>query len=144
MTLEIGIVTSVKYGSGGVICNVQSKERTQTQYTNCPVLRTFAGVNNPPKPGQRVLIGRLTDEKEVVVGVLSSEDGAPSDLSPGEYSISLDSGTKVTFTENGGSWDVNITASGKVYIDGTAFVDHTHDYTDNTTNGSTTRTTDPP
>lgn len=70
----------------------------------------------------------------------------PSSLGPGDLAITLNAGTHITFLkQSNGTYNVDIAADGDVTIDGIDFDQHTHDYVDELSDGSTaTKTTDPP
>lgn len=152
--MEHGTVTNVEYKKGVPVCSVRLQKRVDTEDKTVPVMRQHHGMFMVPEEGQKVQMLKL-DEQRFIIGILNNGNGYDNpDLSEGELAFKLDSDTKLTFTENSnGDIDVNVKASGKVYIEGTAFSDHTHDYDDSTiedtgdgsgTESTTTKTTDPP
>lgn len=147
--LEEGIITSVKYEQGIPVCDVEHLHRIDEETKNVPVIRQHHGMYLVPEEEQKVLMMKLENQR-FIVGVLGKSGHNPT-LDAGEVSFDFDAGTSITFSKDGsGSYDVsikasgdmNITASGNVYIDGIDFDQHTHNYkwTDSAGSG----VTDPP
>lgn len=155
MTLEHGRITSVNYADGVVTCDVQPI-RASNSYQSVPVLKQFGGLTVTPKPRMKVLMGKMSDDTRVILGFMTkdSDDEYLAEMDPEELSIRVDSGTRIDLTKNQqGDYDLDIAASGNVFIDGIDFDEHTHSYGDSTisdtsdgsgSESTTTKTTDPP
>lgn len=161
--MEHGIVTSVRYQDGVPVCAVRLKHRVDVEDKYVPVMRMHGSQFLVPEQDQLVQLLTLGDQR-FIIGVLDrgEDDFSPPDLSEGETAFRFDDGTTLSFTKDGSggfnvsieaSGDVNITANGDVLIEGIAFSNHTHDYSDSTINdtgdgsgseSSETKTTDPP
>jgi hypothetical protein len=156
--MEHGKVTSVYYRDGVVLCDVRSL-RISTPYDKLPVLKSHSGFVEMPSQGDKVLMDTLADGKRFITHVMATEPGVPESMSEGELSFQVDQDTKLLFKEQtdgsynltiSSSGDLNIEASGQiqmeagggVYINGTKFQDHDHDYSWDSDGGS--GTTDSP
>lgn len=151
--MEHGIVNSVKFKEGVPFCNVQAL-RVSTEYRDVPVMCQHRGMFMVPEVDQKVTMLALDDQR-FVVGVLArNPDGENPDLSAGELALQLDANSYIKFTKDGnGNYNVDVSASGDVKIDGIDFDKHTHPYVDDEIadtgdgSGSETaqnKTTDPP
>jgi hypothetical protein len=150
--MEHGIVTTVNYDNGVVSCDVRPI-RLHKEYEKLPILKPHSSFIQVPKQGEVVTMQSLDDGTRFISNIIAREDGPPDSMKEGEFAIHFDDDTRIYFKKrNDGKYnlqleasgDVNISAEGDVNIEGIDFDDHTHQYTDNTTDGSTTRTTDPP
>lgn len=136
--MEHGRVTSVKYEGGIVYCDVKPI-RTRTSYEDRPVLKSHSGIIEMPEQGDIVALEKLSDGTRFVSDVISKVEESPDSMKEGELVIQLDSNTKVEFRKRGdGKYDLNLSASGNVTIDGIDFDEHTHDYDWTDTGGSGT------
>lgn len=144
--METGTVTSVRYKDGVPVCRVQIQDRVDNEDPNVPVMRMHHGMFMVPQENQKVQMLKL-GEQRFVVGVLAKgEDYSNPDLSEGDLAFMLDDQTKLSFTQrDDGAFDVNVKASGKVYIEGIPFEDHVHELEDatieDTGDGSGTKST---
>lgn len=151
--MEHGIINSVNYRDGVPICSVQPLDRVDVEHEAVPVMRSHHGFFLVPEQDQTVQMLTI-DEQRFIVGILDrGADYANPTLKPGEAAFQFDDETTLSFTKNSdgshdvtisASGDVHIDAAGDVYIDGIDFDAHTHEYTDSTTDTSTTKTTEPP
>lgn len=142
--MEQGHITSVTYTDGVVKCNV-NPVRVSNEYRNVPVMKSYAGLTRMPRPGQKVAMDELDDGTRVIIGYIAREESYPNELASGELTIQVDDDTKVELVKNGDNWDLNLSASGNITIDGIDFDEHTHDYEDELSDGSTTtKTTNKP
>lgn len=151
--IQLTRVTSVSTENGKVFVTVQPP-RPGVNYRDIPLLRLFPGAMVTPKEGDIVAVHTLPDGSKMATMASNSPQGVTMpDLSEGELCFRFSDGTQIKIAKNGGEnynvdidadGDVNITATGSVFINGTDFEQHTHDYVDSTINGDSTRTTDPP
>lgn len=166
--MEPGIISTVDYRNGGVLCDVEAI-RVNTTYRAVPVLRSFSGEFAMPQVNQKVVLGEMADGTRIITGFLTAGESQPTDMQPNEYTVRLDDSTAIEATQNGdGTYDLAVSASGTldvdgdtvqidgtsdVVIDGIDFDQHTHDYDDSTVNdtsdgtgseSSTTKTTNAP
>lgn len=124
--MEHGKVTSVEYRNGVVYCNVRPM-RDNPDYTGVPVLKSHSGFIEVPKIGQQVAMEKLNDGTRFISDVISKEGESPETLSQGDLAIQLDGGTQLKFEQqSNGTYNLNISASGDVLIDGIDFDEHTH------------------
>jgi phage baseplate assembly protein gpV len=150
--MEHAYVESSYYEDGAVYCDLRPA-RPRALYDKVRVLKPQAGFFQVPKQGDRVAVDQLDNGEKFITHIISSDTSVPEVISEGELKIQLDDGTRVSFEENGDSYDVQIEASGDVYIEGINFAEHTHDYGDSTINdtgtgsgseSTATKTSDPP
>jgi hypothetical protein len=124
--MEHGKVTSVEYKNGTVYCNVRPM-RTTSEYTALPVLKTHSGFIQVPKLGQQVTMEKLDDGTRFISNVMADEEHSPEEVSEGDLAIQLDEKTQLRFEKRkDGKYDLQISASGNVIIDGVDFDEHTH------------------
>jgi hypothetical protein len=124
--MEHGKVTTVEYKDGVVYCNVRPM-RTTSKYEALPVLKSHSGFIEIPKVGQQVMIDTLDDGTRFITDVLSKEEETPDEMSEGDLAIQLDGGTQLKFQkQSSGDYNLQISASGNVTIDGIDFDEHTH------------------
>jgi len=158
--MEHGLITSVNYKQGAVLCNVQAI-RVSTEYRDVPVMKPFSGTIQMPKLGQKVLMETLDDGTRFIIGYLAREEDRPSEMDQGEMTIQVGPSTKISLTKDDDTWDVDLSASGTisvdadgdVKIDGIDFDQHVHDHEESVINdtddgsgtkSTTTKQTSPP
>jgi hypothetical protein len=155
--MKHGIVTSKKIGDDGHLSLVVQSERAGVT-DEVVVAQTQPGSVQNIEEGHHVAFETCEDGLNICVGVLNTEpEQIPNSLNAREQSIKYDDGTEVSVRqEEGGSYTVNIEASGDVTInaDGDitigessnavklAVQNHTHNYSWTDSGGS--GTTDPP
>ena len=155
--MEHGKITNVIYEDGVVYCNVQPV-RTESEYEAVPVMKSHSGFVQVPKRDQRVAMDKLSDGTRFISDILGTRKDAPEDMKEGEIILQLGENTFIQFDKAGDSYDVSISASGDlsllasgkitldadggVFINGTKFGSHTHDYSWSDSAGS--GTTDSP
>jgi hypothetical protein len=136
--MEHGIITSVNYQQGVVLCDVQAI-RVNESYENVPVLKPLGGYVQMPSPQQKVGIVSLDDDDDArfIIGVMSrNRDAAarPDSMAPDEMTIQMDEDTKIDFSKNdNGTYDLDLAASGNITIDGIDFDEHVHSTSESTT-----------
>jgi hypothetical protein len=139
--MEHGKVTSITFKNGGVFCDVRAI-RVQTNYEDVPVLRPHSGFIQVPEQGEMVAMQELEDGSKFITNVVSKDGDFTSELKEGELLIQLDEGTKISFKETpDGNYNLNLSASGDVNIEGINFEKHSHDFTN--ADGSTETTEEP-
>ncbi|MFC6953787.1 hypothetical protein [Halorubellus litoreus] len=113
MTLDVGQVTSVFSDNGGVECNVKLYDAKQTDLPRVSVLRLSAGLAVTPQQRDDVAVDYLSDGRPVIVGVLTHDPAGGSfpTLTGDEFALVFGDGTKLTVTNNGGSYAVEIDAN---------------------------------
>lgn len=117
MTMEYGVVTSVRENDGIVYCNVQAL-RKGTTYDDRPVLKPHSGFVQVPKQGNIVAIEQFHDDTRFITGVVSDNEADPGDMTEGELAIKLDADTQLYFKKRrDGNFNVNISASGDVNVE---------------------------
>jgi len=166
--MEHGEVKSVNYSSGVVYCNVQPV-RVDIEYQNVPVLNSHSGFVQVPKQGQTVAMQKLDDGTRFISDVVEKSNNYPGEMKEGELGIQLDSDTRLYFEKaSDGTFDIHLSASRNinfiapgnilieakkearftapngVFINGTKFEDHTHDYDDDDGSSVSTKTTTSP
>lgn len=115
MTMEYGVVTSVREESGIVYCDVQAIRKGVT-YNERPVLRTHSGFIQVPEQGNVVSIEKFKDDIRFISGVVSDNGQSPG-MTEGELAIKLDAGTQLYFEKRrDGNFNINIEASGEVNV----------------------------
>jgi phage baseplate assembly protein gpV len=150
--MEHAYVESSWYEDGTVYCDVRPA-RPRALYDEVEVLKPQAGFFQVPKQGDRVAVDELDNGEKFITHIVRSDTDAPEVLADDELTIQLDDGTRVAFEKSGDTYDIQIEASGDVFIEGINFANHTHDYEDSTisdtsggsgTQSNTTKTSDPP
>lgn len=116
---------------------------------NVPVVAA-SGAYAMPRSDDRVLVDEAEDGSIFAqpVSVRSPGFDVP-DLEEGEFEFRFDASTAISVRKSGGSFnisieasgDVDVSAAGSVRINGSDWDSHTHDYTDSTGSGSSTKTT---
>lgn len=130
--MEHGIVTTVKYESGVVYCDVRTTGTT-SEKPGVPVLKPHSGFIQVPSQGDVVTIETLADGTPFITGMAAAESETPDQMKEGELAIQLDNGSRVAFKQNSeGNYDVHLESSGDVIINGVAFSEHTHAHDDST------------
>jgi len=161
--MEHGEITSVYYENGVVSCDVRSL-RINTSYDKVPVLKPHSGFSGMPKQGNKVIMDSLADGKRFITHIMATESAVPGAMKEGEITIQLDEDTTLSFKETGSGYTVTISASDElviesqdrisitaedkiemtapngIFLNGTKFSEHIHDYDDD----GTTETTTPP
>jgi hypothetical protein len=118
--MENGIITSVQYEQGVVLCDVQPI-RVNNEYSKIPVMKEFDGFHAMPQIGQKVGMIELSDGQRFITKVIArNEDGDyPDSMKQGEVVIQLDDQTKLAFRKNSNDdYDVTLEASGHLQLTG--------------------------
>jgi len=114
--MEHGLITSVTYKKGVVLCNVQAL-RVGSVIGKVPVMKPYSGTIRMPKPGEKAIMEVLDDDTRFIIGYLAREKSHPDNMKPGEMTIQVDDKTKVALSENSnGNYDLNLSASGNVSV----------------------------
>jgi hypothetical protein len=146
------IVSSVIVKSGAVFVNAYSPRRVNSEFTEVPILRSFAGEMPVPSEGDTVIISQTDTGQHYVDGVLTvmgSETDSPQ-IESEEFAIHFDSGTSIIAEKDGsGNYNLTLNASGDVTIGDAenavklAVQNHTHDYDGGGDNSSTLTSSEP-
>lgn len=153
--MQHGVITTVNYDDGVVTCHVQKMDRVDVELRNVPVMKSAAGDVSVPQVDEIAVMDQLDDGTHVIIGYLAKlPDGENPTVDHGERVFRFDAGTELRFSQNAnGNWDIDLTASGDITIDGIDFDQHVHDYGDSTiedtadgtgTETTTAKQTDPP
>lgn len=118
--MKHGIVTSTSTTDEGLQLATVLVQRVGVTYDKCPVAHSFQGHSQSISEGDHVLLDKTNDGLWVVMGVLTiNSETLPDDVNGQERVIAFDDGTEISVRENGGSYDVKISASKDVNIQST-------------------------
>lgn len=151
--IQFARITSVEVVDGYVYISTQPP-RPGVEYRNIPLLRLFPGAIVTPKEGDIVAVHSLSDGSRIATLASSTpQDFELPALDENELVFQFSDGTRLQISRDAtetfqidieADGDVNVNAGGAVYINGTDFQQHTHNYEDDDGTTPTTKTTDPP
>lgn len=118
---KLAYVASAEAKNGNVWVDV-SHERHGTAQRTIPYTSPFPGATFLPEQGEQVEIYEI-DGMNFARSAHRPRSYPTPVLAEGDFSFNFDENTSITFTRNGGVWDVDISASGNVSVSAEGNVD---------------------